>query len=216
MELLGAAQGTVDHGEFVFASSLEANAKIARCNVFVRFYLSRTVLLAVASVILMPPSFGQAQNQASSLKKSLDTFLQNYLGPVASGESNSKRYFSVFADLQDDGTHEAIVYLMGRDWCGSGGCTVLILAPQGSSFGIVTKITLVQLPIRVLATKSNGWHDLGVWVGGGGIQPGHEAKLSFNGKTYPKNPTVGTAQRLTQKVAGEVVVPTTIREKPTT
>jgi hypothetical protein len=52
-------------------------------------------------------------------------------------------------------------------------------------------------------------------VQGGGIQPGYEAKLSFNGKTYPKNPSVPPAQRLTQQAVGKVVVPVTVREKLT-
>ena len=50
---------------------------------------------------------------------------------------------------------------------------------------------------------------------GGGIQPGYEAKLSFNGKTYPKNPSAAPAQRLTQQAVGKIVVPVTVREKPT-
>lgn len=57
-------------------------------------------------------------------------------------------------------------------------------------------MTVVQLPIRVLESTANGWHDLGVWVQGGGIQPGYEAALSFDGRTYPRNPTVAPARRL--------------------
>lgn len=177
---------------------------------FTTFFLFRMVLLAVASELLLPPSSGQAQSQPPSPKE-LDRFLQNYLGPVVSNESNAKRYFSAFVDLKDDGTHEVIVYVTDPQWCGSGGCTTLILAPQQSSYRIVTKITASRLPIRVITTKSYGWHDLGIWVQGGGIQPGYEAKLSFNGKTYPKNPSVPPAQQLTQKVAGEVVVPISAR-----
>jgi len=66
--------------------------------------------------------------------------------------------------------------------------------------------TVVQQPIRVLDTKSSGWHDLGVWVQGGGIQPGYEARLLFNGKEYPSNPTVPPAQPLAKKVSGKIVV----------
>jgi len=68
-------------------------------------------------------------------------------------------------------------------------------------------MTVAQQPIRVLDTKSNGWHDLGVWVQGGGIQPGYEARLSFDGKEYPSNPTVPPARPLTANVSGRIVVP---------
>jgi hypothetical protein len=90
---------------------------------------------------------------------------------------------------------------------------MLILAPEGTSYRVVTRTTVTRLPVRVLATKTNGWHDLGVWVQGGGIQPGYEAKLSFNGKEYPGNPTVLPTQRLTRKVAGKIVVPTDVLGK---
>ncbi|MFZ3201855.1 MAG: hypothetical protein WA175_11985 [Candidatus Acidiferrales bacterium] len=68
----------------------------------------------------------------------------------------------------------------------------------------------MRLPIRVLATKSNGWYDISVRVQGGGIQPGYEAKLSFDGKTYDNNPSVSPAERLTQKLAGKTVIPASL------
>lgn len=174
--------------------------------VFCRFYFNAAAILVVGATFIAPGSLGQAQIQAATTEESLDRFMQNYLGPPSSDESYTRRYFSVSVDIRDDGTHEAIVYFLDSGFCGTGACTALILAPTDSSYRIVTKFTIVQLPIRVLATKSNGWHDLGVWVQGGGIQPGYEAKLSFNGKKYPSNPSVPPAQRLTQKVEGKVVI----------
>jgi hypothetical protein len=100
-----------------------------------------------------------------------------------------------------------IVYLVGGAWCGTSGCLTLILVPKDSSYAVVAEMTAAQRPIRVLDTKSSGWRDLGVWVQGGGIQPGYEARLSFNGKEYPSNPTVPPAQPITAKVNGKVVVP---------
>ena len=44
------------------------------------------------------------------------------------------------------------------------GCKTLALVPSESSFRIVSRIPLTRLPIRVLGSKSNGWHDLRVWV----------------------------------------------------
>jgi hypothetical protein len=67
-------------------------------------------------------------------------------------------------------------------------------------------MTITNPPIRVLDQKLNGWHSLGVWVQGGGIQPGYEAELRFNGKSYPKNPSVPPARRADKNLAGEVVI----------
>ncbi len=111
-----------------------------------------------------------------------------------------------FVDLNGDGKDEAIVYLVGREWCGSGGCPTVILASEASSYRVVTELSITQRPIRILSGTSNGWRNLGVWVQGGGIQPGYVAELRFNGKTYPENPTVPPARRLEGKVPGKVVI----------
>jgi hypothetical protein len=146
---------------------------------------------------------------AQSKPDRLTEFLQSYVG-ISNEETKTTQYFSAFVDLRDDGTKEVIVYLSSDGWCGTGGCTMLLLAPEDSSYRVITRTTITRPPIRVLTTKTNGWHDLGVWVQGGGIQPGYEAKLSFNGKKYPGNPSAPPAQRLTRKVAGKIVVPTTV------
>ena len=121
--------------------------------------------------------------------------------------STQTRYVASFVDLDGDHVDEAIVYLMGRDWCGSGGCNTLVLKQKAGSWAIVTELTLTRRPIRVLTNISHGWHDLGVWVQGGGILKGYEAVLRFDGKTYPKNPTVAPALKADAgPPPGEVVI----------
>ena len=92
--------------------------------------------------------------------------------------------------LNDDGVKEVIVHVTCQSLCGTGGCPTLILVPLKSSFRIVSRIGITRPPIRVLESKSNGWHDITVWVQGGGIQPGYEADLPFDGESYAPNPTV--------------------------
>src|SRR5437763_13772221 len=96
------------------------------------------------------------------------------------------------------------------DWCGIGGCKTLILARDGTSWRVVATITITMLPIGVLQTTSNGWHSMGVWVQGGGIQSGYEAELRFDGKTYPRNPSTPPARRLVGNAEGEVVIPSSL------
>lgn len=135
---------------------------------------------------------------------SLKMFLRTYVGDPKVGDNSLTRYFAAFVDLRDDGTKDAIVYLTDDGWCGTSGCRTLILAPEGSSYRVVKTITVAQLPIRVLGTKSNGWHDIVFRVQGGGVEHAYEAKLSFNGKTYH---SISPARRLTTKAQGEIVVP---------
>ncbi len=177
---------------------------------FRRFCLMIVVILATFLTPLGAGCLSQqhrpGSKQEDSIRKFLRKFVRDSAGTQYSHEGVKEEYFSAFVDLNDDGTQEAIVYLISDWWCGSGGCTTLILAPEGSSYRVVTKTTITHLPIRVLSTKSNGWHDLAVWVQGGGIVHAYEAKLSFNGKTYPSNPSMPPARRLTKHVPGEVVV----------
>jgi hypothetical protein len=82
----------------------------------------------------------------------------------------------------------------------------MILTHVRGSWRIITEVAITQLPIRLLRSKSNGWYDLGVWVQSGGIQPGYEAQLRFDKRTYPENPTVPPAKPTASKVRGSVMI----------
>lgn len=152
--------------------------------------------MAINTVNAQQGADAPSAEATESLKKILRTL----------DDDRSARYLLAFRDLNGDGTPEAIVYLIGS-WCGSGGCSMFILTPKGSSWRIVTNIRITRPPIYVLSDKSKGWHSIGVWVQGGGIQPGYEAELRFNGKTYPTNPSMPPARRLEGKPMGDVVIP---------
>jgi hypothetical protein len=163
-----------------------------------------SALIAV-SAFLIPVNLAHAQ-PSSAAEQSLKKFLQDYLKDPRLEDEKTTLYFDAFVDLNGDGKKEAVVYLMGREWCGSGGCITLILARDRVSWKIVGHITITRPPIRVLSSTSHGWHDIGVWVQGGGILPGYEAAISFDGKTYPGNPSVPPARRLSGRVAGKTVI----------
>jgi len=178
-------------------------------NVFRR---SLTVLVGETLLcFIADASFAQSPGP-SKLEDSLKSFLQHYTGTSAEGKAT--RYSAAFTDLRGDGIQEALVYLTSDGWCGSGGCTMLVLAREAPLTLSLRKTTITRLPIRVLATKSNGWFDLAVRVQGGGIPFGYEAELSFDGKTYPPNPSVLPARKLPRGVAGQVVVPASTQAKP--
>ena len=147
-----------------------------------------------------PVQAGATGAAPSAAEASLKQFLQSL------DKDKTTRYVAAFRDLNGDGIPEAIVYLIGSEWCGSGGCNTLILTRNDSSWRTVTEISITQLPIRVLTNTSHGWRSLGVWVQGGGIRSGYEAELRFNGKSYPRNPSVPPARQLKEKPAGEVVI----------
>jgi hypothetical protein len=146
-----------------------------------------------------------ARSQASAA--SLRSFLQDYLKKFSGGEDQQLRYLDAWVDLNGDGSQEVVVHIIGQDWCGSGGCTTLVLEPEGSSYRIISKITITHLPIRMLTAKSRNWKNLTVWVWGGGIRKAYEAELRFNGKSYPSNPSVPPAHKLVREPKGKIIIP---------
>jgi hypothetical protein len=155
----------------------------------------------VAWIVWVALALTAAQSSPNQDDVTVRRFLQRFDADL------KDQYIAAFADLNDDGKMEAIIHLTSTDWCGTGGCTTLVLVRDGDSWRVLTKISITRPPIRVLKTKSNGWHSIGVWAGGGGIQPGYEAELPFNGKTYPSNPSVAPARRVVGRPDGEVAIP---------
>lgn len=101
-----------------------------------------------------------------------------------------RRYKRADADLNGDGRKETFVYAMDQDFCGSGGCTLIVLSPRGKSYRMVMRTTVTQLPIMLLPTSTRGWRDIGVTVAGGGILRPYTARIRFDGHHYRGNPTV--------------------------
>jgi len=172
--------------------------------------IRRLCLIVLAALSTCPVQAQQldhaGRGTSSTAENSLRTFLQTYLGSMLVGEDTTTRYQDTFVDLSGDGIPEVIVFVTGEDWCGSGGCEILVLARKGPSYTVVTRMTVSRPPIRVLIAKTKGWHDIGVWVQGGGNVQGYEAELQFDGSSYPTNPSVLPARPLTGKAPGKVVI----------
>lgn len=152
-----------------------------------------------------------AQSQTSHQKlndgrESLDIFLRRYLTDSLDGPDTSARVSSAVV-RRPEGTVEAIVVFLVSRWsCGSGGCALLVLEPADSSYRVIGDVSITHPPVRLLHATSHGHHDLAVWVYGGGIRPGYEAVLRFDGRRYPDNPSVPPARRLTARLPGRVLI----------
>ena len=151
-----------------------------------------------------------SSNREASLKK----ILQDYVTVKHFDDDKTAQYAHAFVDLNGDGKDEAIVYMTGQTWCGSGGCSTWILRQQAASRRFVQRITITRVPIRVLDATSNGWHNISVRVAGGGISPPYQAELRFNGRTYPNNPSVPPARPLGKEPAGKAVIPDLAGQTP--
>jgi hypothetical protein len=178
-----------------------------------KFRFATVLFWAAGSLLLADCKINGQPTVSPQSEDGLRTFLQDYLGGP-SVENQETNFVAAFVDLNGDGTNEAVVYLSGTSWCGSGGCTTLILTQNERSWMVITKITITRLPIRVLSSTSNGWRNIAVRVQGGGIQLSHEAELLFNGSSYPTNPSAPPARRLNAQVPGQVLIPSSKGAKP--
>lgn len=168
--------------------------------------LQRILSLLVAFLLASVSFHVMAQAKSKTWHEDKESLRKALKSWDTSEIKTSDRYIAAFRDINGDGKVEAIVYFIGPDWCGTGGCVMLVLTKSGSSWKVISDTATTQLPIRVLSRTSHGWHSIGVWVQGGGIYPGYEAELRFNGKTYPSGPSVPPAIRV-HGVAGNVLIP---------
>jgi hypothetical protein len=170
-------------------------------------WMSKLATLFFAGLMFAIPCIGQRDDvKVGPRDVALKTVLRQYLKEHDVESDGTVRYVVASVDLNGDGVKELIVHVMCQSLCGTGGCPTLVLAPAASSYKIVSRISITRPPIRVLNTRSHGWRDLAVWVQGGGIQPGYEANLPFDGESYATNPTVLPAHRLIPQSSGRVVI----------
>lgn len=147
--------------------------------------------IALLLLVMNRPGGGQSEARAD-----LATYLRETAGLTD--------YKSASTDLSGDGSDETIILATQADFCGSGGCVMLILSPAGRSYRVVTRTTVTRAPIRMLASSSYGWRDISVMIGGGGVR-WQEVRLRFDGRRYPTNPTVIPAIPVSQ-TAGRILI----------
>jgi hypothetical protein len=180
----------------------------------IRLWLAVIAASMANPVVVTIAAQGRPAVPSSAPEAPLKRFLQNYLESPFLSADRSTRYSAASVDLSGHGKPEVIVYLTGKAWCGTGGCLMLILAPEDSSYRVIARVTVARTPVRVLDQTSDGWRNLGVWVEGGGVEPGYEAELRFDGKTYPPNPSSPSVHPAGAGATGRVVLSTSQRGEP--
>jgi hypothetical protein len=92
-----------------------------------------------------------------------------------------RRFRYAITDLNDDGNREYLIEFRNSYFCGSGGCTYLLL---DSDMELITRFTVSDAPFIISEEKSSGWRDLIIPEGGS------YHVMKFDGNTYPSNPSV--------------------------
>ena len=132
-----------------------------------------------------------SENSISTVKtdipKQTDALRHAQLKQAVHTYTQDQSLFDVaFDDLNQDGLDDAIVLLKGQEWCGSGGCTLLVF--QGlpnQQFDVVSKTTLVDTPVYSTTYKHHGWKSLLI-----NSRKHGQVMLQFDGQIYPLNPSL--------------------------
>lgn len=160
---------------------------------------SRLAITFVAALYASGPGLSSADEIESSLESVADPAIEqaileqhpDYTMETVEIMAQKARYLYGRFDLDDDGRKEVMVYLLGRYFCGTGGCTLLILQQSDSGWRLVNSFPTSRVPVVVRHARSNGWRDLVRLTAGGGADPaGH--LLQFDGERYVEIGVVAT------------------------
>lgn len=126
------------------------------------------------------------------MSENIKNFLVNdYLKDELKFLTDIDRKFQMYMiDLNNDGKDEYFVRFSSPYFCGSGGCTFLLIDRYAK---IITKFSVMDPPIYLTEEKTNGWLNLYVY------NYGSHRVLSYNGKTYPSNPSVVPKTKLNKE-----------------
>lgn len=102
-------------------------------------------------------------------------------------DSLSRKFIFFEYDLNGDSRKEIFAGLTGPYFCGSGGCTIILLDNQGNE---ITDFTVSDYPVVIDNNKSNEWKDLFI------LSNGKYHIMKFDGKKYPSNPSVQTELKI--------------------
>lgn len=139
--------------------------------------LSIWMLVASASGVA-----GTAENPQAPEERNKS--IRSALEKLEDGEAPS--YNISWFDLDGDGRQEALVLMTGEAWCGTGGCTLMVLKQDAASWRVVSRIPACRAPVVLLDGKTNGWRDLAVVAQGGGDVSQKVTVLKFRKNRYVK------------------------------
>jgi len=144
-------------------------------------------------------ALGASASLAQEAPPALTVAVQTYAEKA--GVRQVVRMRHALVDLNGDGIADALVLLRDPDWCGTGGCTLLVMRGGKRGYSTVSASTVTELPIRVAPERVHGWKTLVVHSAGRG-----EVSMRFDGKRYPANPSLLPVASATQLRSAAVVI----------
>lgn len=135
-------------------------------------------------------------NRDDAVKKALEVALDESDDPVP----DLSNVLIGYSDLDGSGAEEALVWLRAPGWCGTGGCPLYVLQFAPEAWHVTDQISVTRPPVYKLAPGADGWAELGISVGGGGMKAAVMA-VPHGEDGYASNPTVAPARPVDPGVA---------------
>jgi len=115
------------------------------------------------------------------------------------------RYYYNYIDLNQDNVDEIFVVAMGTYTSGSGGSSALIVTQKDDKLEVMQNFTLIQTPIFISDTATNGYRDIIVNYTGGGILHDNITILKNQNGIYPNVPD-GTPLESVNNITGTLII----------
>lgn len=126
---------------------------------------------------------------------------------------NKVRYYFNRVQLNNNIEPETFVYLIGPEFCGTGGCSAAIFTCESGQYKLLSKFTLVNNPVLITNNFTNGYRDIIMYVSGGGIKESYRI-MKFNGSNYPENPSVQPKIESRTKLIGPAIISDDVTKNP--
>lgn len=141
-----------------------------------------------SSLAAKEPTFAEETTDEESAK-TLGAFLRKYLKDDLNTMDTSDRKFSFYKiDLNDDKQEEYFIWLKSPYFCGTGGCTFILL---DKDVKFMQRFTVMDPPVFRSSAVTNGWHDL-ILISTRTPEKTAFKHLKFSAehKKYPSNPSL--------------------------
>lgn len=140
---------------------------------------------APATASAAPPAVDPPMADPALAKAILAVFPDYAASQAGDDALPPARYVAARHDLDGDGADEVIVYLMGPFFCGTGGCSLLVLTPDGAGYRQIGDVGTARPPVRIVTAAGKGHADL-LYRRSGGGGPTEDVRLAFRDGRYRK------------------------------
>lgn len=130
-----------------------------------------------------------SENENEIVEKIATFLVQKYKSDLNYLTVDDRKFSYYSIDLNNDTKNEYLVYLQGRYFCGTGGCSFYLL---NNNFTVNSNFTVMRPPILFANNKTSGWKDIILTGNSSNNKINEYIYIKYNTikKKYPNNPSI--------------------------